>query len=139
MTIIVPMALLASFTLLVTLALGISRVKAVSQGLIATGDLAFIGCHTQQPQRCLKLLNNYNNLLQLPLLFYVLGALLLWLGQGEQLAWIIAAWCYVLLRLIHSVIHIGVNVVRLRLAAFASSSLLLLGMWLVLLWQQLLV
>ena len=45
---------------------------------------------------------------------------------------LVLAWAYVLLRLIHTSIHTGANKLYPRIAAYFSSWLVLLVMWLVL-------
>jgi hypothetical protein len=72
--------------------------------------------------------DNFRNLFETPVLFYALVATALatshvpgWLAQG--------AWIYVALRVAHSVIHCTYNKVYHRLAAFASSFALVVGLW----------
>jgi hypothetical protein len=72
--------------------------------------------------------DNFNNLLEVPVLFY-LAALLIWLLQLTDGFYLILAWGYVVLRYAHSAIHITYNRVMHRFAAFAASCLVLLAMW----------
>jgi len=72
--------------------------------------------------------DNYKNLFEMPVLFYVL-CLALFATQLASSGFVIAAWAYVALRVLHSVIHLGYNTVMHRFSAFALSSLLLLVMW----------
>lgn len=72
--------------------------------------------------------DNFRNLFELPVLFYValLAATLLHLADGTILA---LAWTYVALRVLHSVLHCGPNLVVPRFAAHAASSLVLWAIW----------
>ncbi len=73
--------------------------------------------------------DNYKNLFEMPVLFYALCLALLATQMGSPL-YLAGAWAYVLLRCLHSFIHIGYNKVMHRFQVFALSSTLLLVMWL---------
>jgi len=72
--------------------------------------------------------DNFNNLLEMPLLFYcaVLLSLVL-LIQDDLLVQL--AWGFVVLRAMHSLIHCTYNRVLHRFAAYLGSSLLLMLIW----------
>jgi hypothetical protein len=72
--------------------------------------------------------DNYKNLFEMPVMFYVL-CLALYATQLASSGFVMAAWAYVALRVLHSVIHVGYNTVMHRFAVFALSSTLLLVMW----------
>ena len=74
--------------------------------------------------------DNYKNLFELPVFFYVLCLALL-VTQMVSAGFVWAAWAFVALRVVHSVIHLGYNQVMHRFQVFILSSTLLLGMWLV--------
>ena len=78
--------------------------------------------------------DNYKNLAEMPILFYVL-CLALFATQSVTTTWLVAAWAYVVLRYVHSFIHIGYNVVMHRFYVFAASLTLLFCMWAVFVWQ----
>lgn len=68
--------------------------------------------------------NNLKNLFELPVIFYVLCLILL-ATQRVDMIFLYAAWAYVGLRVIHSLIHCTSNVVNLRFTAYFLSSLML--------------
>jgi hypothetical protein len=70
------------------------------------------------------------NLLELPLLFYVISLLLVVTQQATPTV-LALAWVYVGLRITHSVIHLTVNQVIMRMLAFAGSNFVLLALWIV--------
>lgn len=72
--------------------------------------------------------DNLLNLFELPVLFHVLCLALAVTGQGGG-AMLIAAWAYVALRVVHSVIHCTYNRVLHRFVAYFLSTLVLFGMW----------
>ncbi|RDH86485.1 MAG: hypothetical protein DIZ77_09040 [endosymbiont of Seepiophila jonesi] len=77
---------------------------------------------------------NYQNLLELPLLFYTIS-ILLFLTNKVDLIYLSLAWSYVGMRLLHTLIHATVNKLRMRMWAFLVSSLILIAIWLRLLLQ----
>jgi hypothetical protein len=71
---------------------------------------------------------NYMNLLESPVLFYV--ACLTAFVTGTATAGVITiAWIYVVLRIVHSVIHVTYNRVAHRFKVFAASIAVLLVLW----------
>jgi hypothetical protein len=78
--------------------------------------------------------DNYKNLAEMPVLFYVL-CIALFATHMVSSGWLYAAWAYVALRYIHSFIHIGYNTVMHRFYVFAASLTLLFWMWAVFIWH----
>ena len=77
------------------------------------------------PERVSWKADNYNHLHEAPTLFYAAAltlAITCW-GDGMN-AWI--AWAYVALRVLHSLVQATINVVAVRFALFALSSLALI-------------
>ena len=72
--------------------------------------------------------DNYRNLFEMPVLFYLLCALLVALNKADSL-YAAGAWAYVLLRCIHSYIHTGYNKVMHRFKAFLASGVVLAVLW----------
>lgn len=68
--------------------------------------------------------NNLKNLFELPVIFYALCVYLYVTGQVDEL-YIMAAWVFFGLRVLHSLIQCTVNVVMARFAAYAFSSIVL--------------
>jgi hypothetical protein len=71
---------------------------------------------------------NFRNLFEVPVLFYLLCAALA-LNGGSTPGFVTAAWAYVGLRAIHSFIHVTYNRVVHRFLVYVASTLLLFGMW----------
>ncbi|HET7174662.1 MAG TPA: MAPEG family protein [Gammaproteobacteria bacterium] len=72
--------------------------------------------------------DNFRNLFEMPVLFYALCLCLAVTGLGSP--WFVTgAWAYVVLRAMHSWIHITYNRVMHRFKVYALSSLLLFGLW----------
>lgn len=71
---------------------------------------------------------NFRNLFEVPVLFYVLCVALA-LNGGSTPGFVAAAWAFVALRAVHSVIHVTYNRVTHRFLAYVAGTLLLFGMW----------
>lgn len=67
---------------------------------------------------------NFSNLLELPLLFYILGSLSILLDIQSDLA-VLLAWVFVGSRVAHSIIHTGYNTVLHRFYAYLTGGLAL--------------
>lgn len=72
--------------------------------------------------------DNYRNLFELPVLFYLLCALCIAL-RTESSFIINAAWVFVALRYAHSAIHCTYNKVMHRFTVFILSVIVLISMW----------
>ena len=67
---------------------------------------------------------NLRNLLELPILFYALCLYLYATGSADSV-YLWAAWAFVALRALHSVIHCSTNIVMRRFKVYMASSLVL--------------
>ena len=125
--ILYPLFALAAWTLIVLVLIPIARVRSVRQREIGTDDFRYgesaeVPGHVSLPNR------NYMNLLELPMLFYVVGIVLYVTGGASYVA-IFVAWAYVVLRIVHSLIHLTYNDVLHRLATFTLSLVALVVLW----------
>ena len=71
--------------------------------------------------------HNLVNLFELPVAFYVVCVVLYVVG-GAGLPEVVAAWVYVVLRFMHSIVQCTFNRVMLRFVLYALSSLVLWGL-----------
>ena len=122
-----PMGALVGLTFLVLLLIPIVRFRAAFAGRVrredfALGESARVPADVSLPNR------NYMNLLELPILFYVLCLVVL-VTRKIDVTLLSLSWLYVGIRAIHSAIHILYNNVFHRLAAFATSNVVLIAMW----------
>lgn len=74
--------------------------------------------------------DNFRNLFEMPVLFYVLCVALFATQQVTPLL-LAGSWAFVALRCVHSFIHIGYNNVMHRFGVFAISAMLLVALWVV--------
>jgi hypothetical protein len=76
------------------------------------------------PLKVRQVAYNYNHLMEQPTIFYALVVYSYLAGQQNGLN-LILAWAYVALRIVHSLVQATINLVLLRFAIFAVSSLVL--------------
>ena len=77
--------------------------------------------------------NNYLNLFESPVLFYVAILLTLMLMVQDSIL-VILVWTYVISRYVHSIIHVTYNRVMHRFSVFIFSSFVLFAIWVRLGW-----
>lgn len=71
--------------------------------------------------------DNYNHLLEQPTLFYAVALTLALLGAGEGMN-VTLAWCYVGMRVVHTLQQTLWNKIEVRFALFFLSSLILIAL-----------
>jgi len=125
--ILYPLFALAAWTLIVLVLIPIARVRSVRQREIGPDDFKY-GESAKVPGHVSVSNRNYMNLLELPMLFYIVGILLYVTGGASYVA-MFFAWAYVALRIVHSLIHLTYNQVLHRLAAFTLSNVALVVLW----------
>lgn len=81
------------------------------------------------PEDVRKLGNNFDNQFQLPMLWYAGVAFTLILGLGDGVA-VVLSWAFLGLRLGHSFIHVGRNVLVRRFYVFTAGAIVLTLYWL---------
>lgn len=129
MNVLYPVFAMLALTLLVAIRLGYARYTAVSRKEIdGRYYVAYLG---EEPEHLRVISRHFSNLLETPPLFYV-ACLIAFITGQQGLPVIALAWAYVGLRLVHTVIHLGSNVVLLRFRVFVLSLLVLTALLVVL-------
>ena len=127
MEIIYPMFTLVVLTFFIGFSMGVSRLISAKKGLV---DRRYFQLFTgyAAPDSIIKLGRNFSNLLEVPVLFYAAGIILLALDINNPLM-LGFAWTFVVLRIIHSIIHVTYNNPIHRFMVFLLSSSIVLVMW----------
>jgi hypothetical protein len=126
-SIFLPMGALGFLTFAVLLVIPIRRFAAGLRGLVNFEDFRF-GESPAVPGAVSIPNRNYMNLLELPVLFYVVCLMYEVSGKVDTIV-LALAWVYVALRVVHSAIHLTYNDVRHRLVAFVISNVVLGVIW----------
>ncbi|MGY4396492.1 hypothetical protein ACVWZA_001672 [Sphingomonas sp. UYAg733] len=72
--------------------------------------------------------NNLANLFEMPVMYFALVPLLMITHQAGHIQ-VILAWIYVVLRAVHSFIHIGPKKIQPRFMVYVASCAVLMAMW----------
>ena len=127
---LLPIAALAVLTILIAGFTFDARRRSVIQGEVPFKYYkVFRGA--EPPDRVLQTTRNFQNLLETPILFYVVCLLAIVL-KYETTLMVGLAWAYVALRGVHSYIHLTNNKVMHRLYVFAASLVVILVMFIIL-------
>lgn len=124
--ILYPAFALAFLTFGVGVWLLMMRIKAYKAGSVDPkyfrlnqGDLPAYAKQAEQ---------HYENLFEMPVLFYVV-LLLAFVTQTASIGLVFLAWAYVAVRAAHTYVHLGMNKLLLRRNIFLVSFTVLLIMW----------
>lgn len=121
-----PLFAMVIVTFVVAIHLLRLRVTAVKAGAVRLSQFRLN--NSEVPDAMAQAARNYENLFEVPMLFYVAGALAIALGIQTP-AMIITAWIFVLARIIHSWIHLTGNNVIHRMRAYMLGNICVLIMW----------
>ncbi len=130
-TILLPVMALIGWTLFVLFNIPFRRFRAAFLGKVTEVDFSY-GESRRVPGDVSLPNRNFMNLLEVPLLFYVV-CLVYYVSGATAGNFLALAWAFVALRVAHSLIHLTYNRVRHRMLAFAASTVVLVVMWSVLL------
>ncbi len=129
--IFLPVLALVGWTMLVLLLIPFRRFRAFFSGEVCAAD--FRNGEYENVPAAVRMPNRmFMNLLEMPVLFYVLSLIFYVTGNVDPLC-VVLGWCYVGLRVVHSLISLTYNNVLHRFFAFAFSNVVVLVLWLKLL------
>jgi hypothetical protein len=126
-TIFGPVSVLALWTGFMVLMVGFSRIRAVRAGRIRPSAFR-LGESADVPADVTVWNRNLMNLLEMPLLFYVVSIAFYVTHQVTPKV-VTLAWIFLALRLAHSLIHVTSNRILVRLFFYATSNIVLLSLW----------
>ena len=126
--ILAPLFVLVALTFVLLVWMVAVRVTAVRGREVRVKEIA-LG-QPAWPPRVQQISNCFHNQLQLPMLFYVLTILALFLRKADLL-FVVMAWIFVVLRIVHAAVFVTTNHVGHRFQAFGAGAVVLLLMWLV--------
>jgi hypothetical protein len=127
MALLQPVVALVVLTAIVGLVMIVYRNLAVIRG--AASQRYFRTFTDDKPAEWVERpARTYMNLLELPILFYVVCLLMLTTGKFDPTQ-VSLAWVFVITRYAHTFVYIGFNYVPLRFAAFLTGVLTLVVIW----------
>lgn len=126
--ILYPMLALVGLAMTILSMVGYRRIAAVRARRIRPDDFA-LGESAAVPAAVTLPNRNFMNLMEVPVLFYVV-CLTFYVTQRVDTAALALAWLFVAARAAHSAVHIGYNNVLHRLLFFAAGNLIVFLLWL---------
>lgn len=133
--IILPMSVLALWTLLVLALVPFTRMRAAVAKRVHIKDFRY-GESPNVPGDVALPNRDYMNLLELPVLFYAVCLTLLAIDRADH-TMLALAWVFVASRIVHSLIHLTYNNVLHRGAVFSLGVTIVFAMWSLMLWRAL--
>jgi hypothetical protein len=125
--VLAPMFAMLGVTAAVWLLMVVVRNWAVIRGL-TNPEYYLSYAQGQPPDWIERPARTFNNLMQVPTLFYVVCLLMLSVRVTDQ-AQLVYAWLFVAIRVLHAVFYIGWNFLPYRFAAYISSCIVLGVLW----------
>jgi len=122
--ILTPVMVLIAWTLLVLIWMYAKRIPAMSKAKIKPDDSLTQDLSSALPLDARQVAANYNHLLEQPTIFYAAVIAIAVMGHVDALA-VNAAWAYVILRILHSLVQNTYHTVMHRFSIFMLSSLAL--------------
>ncbi len=127
-SLLLPLLTLVAWSLVMWIWMYATRIPAILAMKMALDPNAPAGVQMSQlPARVRWKADNYNHLMEQPVLFYALVLALSQLGASGPLPWVLA-WSYVILRIVHSLVQVLINRIEWRFAVFVLSTLPLFGL-----------
>lgn len=119
-----PIIALVIWSLIMWVWMLITRVLAIRQAKMKLDPAAPAGLQMSQlPAKIRWIADNYNHLMEQPTIFYAIALSVVVIGDPATLKVnLIAAWTYVGLRILHSLIQVLGNRVELRFLVFVLSN-----------------
>jgi hypothetical protein len=125
--IFLPCVALVVLTAIVWVRLYVERIGEMRARRIRPQAIS-TSCDAKQILKQVSASDNFRNLFEVPVLFYVL-CISLFITQSVTPLYLWGAWIYVVLRIMHSFIHLTYNRVMHRFVTYALSTLLVFFMW----------
>ncbi len=133
--ILLPVLAQVALTLAVMVMMGRAKARSMRERRQRMDDIA-LATAADWNDDARKLVNNYANQFEMPVLFYAASAFALLTRSVDPLLMILALG-FVASRVVHAYIHIGSNKVVPRFTAFLVGVAALTGMWVVVGWRAL--
>ena len=127
-SLLLPVFVLVGLTFLLMLWMAYLRVGAIKARMVRPRDISLR--QPAWPERATQIANAFHNQLELPVLFYVLVALIL-VTDTNSTIFVFLAWAFVITRLVHAYIHTGSNELDRRFYVFGLGLAILIAMWII--------
>ncbi|MFY8350608.1 MAPEG family protein [Pseudoalteromonas sp. SSM20] len=120
-------------TFMVGIVAVVTRVKSVKNGSVKIKYYRTMDGQ-EVPEQLTKSTRCFNNMFEVPVLFYVVSTLFVILKTNNELA-LLLAWVFVGFRIAQAIVHLTYNNVLHRMLMFWGAVISVLSMWVILLIQ----
>lgn len=120
-------------TFMVGIVAVVTRVKSVKNGSVKIKYYRTMDGQ-EVPEQLTKSTRCFNNMFEVPVLFYVVSTLFVILKSNNELA-LLLAWLFVGFRVAQAIVHLTYNNVLHRMLMFWGAVISVLAMWIILLSQ----
>lgn len=127
-SLLLPVFVQVTLTVALVFWSGVLRLQAVRHGVTQIHDIA-LG-QPGWPEQATKVTNAYHQQLELPVLYFVLVALVLLVAPATP-GMVVLSWLFVISRVLDGLLHVTTNNVPRRFFVFLSGVAILTVMWLI--------
>ena len=121
LTLLTPVLVLVIWTFIIFLIMAFGRVSFMNNPQDAADSKDY---KNQLPTWVNRTADNYNHLFEQPVAFYAVTLTIALVNSFDSLI-VQLAWAYVLIRIIHSLVQLTINIVLVRFFLFASGWLII--------------
>ena len=121
LTLLTPVLVLVIWTFIIFLIMAFGRVSFMNNPQDAADSKDY---KNQLPTWVNRTADNYNHLFEQPVAFYAVTLTIAMVNSFDSLI-VQLAWAYVLIRIIHSLVQLTINIVLVRFFLFASGWLII--------------
>ena len=121
LTLLTPILVLVIWTFIIFLIMAFGRVSFMNNPQDAADSKDY---KNQLPTWVNRTADNYNHLFEQPVAFYAVTLTIALVNSFDSLI-VQLAWAYVLIRIIHSLVQLTINIVLVRFFLFASGWLII--------------
>jgi hypothetical protein len=125
---LLPVLALVGWTFVLWFWMYATRIPAMQRARIDMAELSRTGAPLVLPPEIARVSDNYNHLHEQPTIFYAV-ALTAALAGATDVASVVLAWVYVVLRVVHSLVQATKNPIPIRFAIFTLASFALMALW----------
>lgn len=129
-SLLLPVFAMVLLTFIAWVAMFLARVSSMKESNVDIEEMASHSAHSRLSEKANVASEHLINLFELPVLFYVLVALLI-ISNTEGSLYCLLAWVFVGFRYAHSIVALSYNTVMHRFVTYLLSSIALWAAWVV--------
>jgi hypothetical protein len=124
---VAPVMALVAWSLVIWVWMYVQRIPAMQKAGVKPQEARFPGSLDKLPDMARQAADNYNHLMEQPTIFYAAALAIQVAGHADAIG-VKLAWAYVIVRVLHSVLQVSVNLVPVRFLLFTVSTGVLAAM-----------